>query len=159
MSVRRFDWVRRPAFGVKRLVAAIVMAGGVLAGLALAYQKPTTSRLEIGAIDVRATPIAAFDRAQSSKRTFGKLEWRGGLVLTSSAREFGGWSGLTVDSEGKSFVAVSDAGTWMTGEITYDGTAPAGLKDTVIGPLQSRDGQDADARAGPGLRGRHAGER
>jgi hypothetical protein len=41
-------------------------------------------------IKVRAEPIAAFDKHNRSGQRFGQLEFRGGLTLTSSYREFGG---------------------------------------------------------------------
>lgn len=144
MSAEGSNWLRRlrtPGFGVKRVVGAAVMAGAVLAGLAIAQPKPGTRGLEVGGVVVTASPIAAFDRADGSRRTFGKLEWRGGLVLGSKAKAFGGWSGITLDAQGKGFLAISDAGTWMSGKIAYKGSAPAGIVDAKIGPLLARDGK------------------
>ena len=59
--------------------------------------------------------------ARSATRArFGRLTWRGGLVLTSPSKYFGGWSGLALDPDGKGFFAISDAGAWMSGALTYD---------------------------------------
>jgi hypothetical protein len=46
------------------------------------------------AIDVRAEPIAAFDKHNFSRIRFGQLEFRGGLTLSSSYRKFGGLSAI-----------------------------------------------------------------
>lgn len=143
----------RSTGGWKRL--GVAAAGGLLAfaGLALAQIKPDTTALKVQTISVAAAPIAAFDRAEPDKKRFGKLEWRGGLVLTSNATNFGGWSGLAVASDNQSFVAVSDAGTWMEGKIIYKGNTPVGISAARSGPLKARDGsalsrrRDRDAEA------------
>jgi hypothetical protein len=67
---------------------------------ALSEDSATGTNQAIEAITVEAHPIAAFDRIDTGKARFGKLKWRGGLVLTSPSRHFGGWSGLVVDAEG-----------------------------------------------------------
>ena len=36
---------------------------------------------------------------------------------------FGGWSGLVMEADGKSLLAISDVGSWMTADIVYDGQA------------------------------------
>ncbi len=118
---------------------AIILAAG--AGIAFGGTKPSTEGLEISQITVDARPIAGFDRADRAERQFGKLTWRGGLVLTSPSKYFGGWSGFTVDPDGKGFFAVSDAGTWMSGALTYDDKGlPSGMSGVRLGAIQSKDG-------------------
>ena len=46
------------------------------------------------------------------------------MVLTSPSPNFGGWSGLVLDDDAKSLLAISDTGVWMTGTIAYDGMHP-----------------------------------
>lgn len=115
--------------------AAAVVAFVLLIAPVHAQGKPDTVGLETEPIDVAARPLEQFDKTASGKTRFGRLEWRGGLVLSSPAESFGGWSGLAMEADGKSFVAVSDAGTWLTGEIAYTGTRPSGIKNTRLGPL------------------------
>ena len=121
-----------------------------------AQLKKDTSNLTPHAIDVRARRIENFSRRkESDTATANRLVWRGGLVLTSPSPYFGGWSGLRLDPDGKRFVAISDAGLWMTGEIAYDekSTRPKALEKTRIGPLLALDGKplrrlrDRDAEA------------
>ncbi|MEE8297666.1 MAG: hypothetical protein V3R26_07545, partial [Hyphomicrobium sp.] len=87
------SWLR-PSVGVKRAAlttgAAIVLA----APFALANNKPAPPSKTLTEIEVRATPIAAFDKENPAATRFGKLTWRGGLVLSSATPSFGGWSGL-----------------------------------------------------------------
>lgn len=120
---------------------------------ALAYVKPSAGDLVNEAIEVSATPIEAFSRTSSATK-FGKLEFRGGLVLTSPSPHFGGWSGMLLDADGRRLVAISDAGAWMTAAITYDAQRrPVGITGARIGPLLSSagkplsKGRDRDAEA------------
>lgn len=136
------------------LVAAFVvpLAAFALATAVVAQAKPSTSGLETEAISVSARAITSFDRASSETR-FDRLEFRGGLVLTAQSKNFGGWSGMVLDETGRRLVAVSDAGTWMTAEIGYDGARPVAIRQARLGPLKSlsaktlRKNRDRDAEA------------
>jgi hypothetical protein len=130
----------KPSCGVKRTVLGVLSALTV-AGAAIANPKPSTLSLKPDEIKVEAAGISGFDRADRSKTTFGKLEWRGGVVLTAASANFGGWSGLVVGSDGKAFIAVSDGGTWMTGKLAYAGGRLTGVSDTTLGPIMALDGK------------------
>lgn len=129
--------------------AAILLAVG--AGVAFGG-KPSTVDLVTAPIVVEAKRLAGFDRTKPGERRFGKLTWRGGLVLSSPSAFFGGWSGLVLDPNGKDFFAISDAGAWMSGKLTYDASdEPTGMSDVRLGAIQSKDGdplsrkRDSDA--------------
>lgn len=139
------------------LAAVSLTIGFVLAPAevfpAHAYVKPSAGDLTVAAIEVAATPIEAFSRTSSATR-FGKLEFRGGLVLSSPSPHFGGWSGLVLGADGRRIVAISDAGAWMTASISYDAQRrPVSITDARIGPLLSTTGRplgkgrDRDAEA------------
>jgi hypothetical protein len=97
-------------------------------------------------IDVDARPIASFDPRDRSHVRFGSLEWRSGLVLTSSFRGFGGLSGLRLDPKGERFIALSDKGSWFTGRIVYAGREMKGLADVEAAPMIGPDGRPITAR-------------
>lgn len=145
-------WLYRTR-GARRSVGAAVVALGLAAGLAIADTKPDVRNLAVEPIAINASPIGQFDRAATGRTRFGRLEWRGGLVLTSTSKSFGGWSGLVLDGDGRKLAAVSDAGTWLTGEITYENGRPAGIKAARLGPLLARKARtlkrsrDRDAEA------------
>ncbi|MEQ1717070.1 MAG: esterase-like activity of phytase family protein [Hyphomicrobium sp.] len=126
-------------------MASIGLVVLMSAGLAAAETKPDIRNLNVSALKISATPIANFGRA-GAKTDTGKLEWRGGLLLQATHANFGGWSGLVVEPDGRRFLSVSDSGIWMSGEITYNGSAPAGIKDARIGPLLTLDGKTLDRR-------------
>ncbi|MCL4767996.1 MAG: esterase-like activity of phytase family protein [Hyphomicrobiaceae bacterium] len=123
------------------LAAPVVTLAVALVALSSssAAQKPVTDRIQ--PIEVVARPIAGFDRQDPDKRRFGRLEWRGGLVLSSPAASFGGWSGLVLDADGRRLLAVSDAGAWLTAEIAYTGVRPTGVGAARTGPLLALGGK------------------
>lgn len=91
-------------------------------------------------IDIEARPIGHFLRSSPNERRFGTLEFRGGLVLTSPSRDFGGWSGLVMDPGGRNLLAVSDAGSWLTADVAYEGERPTQMTNARIGPLLDAGG-------------------
>ncbi len=143
----------RSTGGWRRVAIAASVGVVAWAGLALAQMKPDTTVLKVQSIEIKATPLAFFDRQQPAKKRFGKLDWRGGLVLTSTSLSFGGWSGLAFSHDSQSFVAVSDAGSWLEGRVIYQGDSPIGVSAARSGPLKARDGsalkrnRDRDAEA------------
>ncbi len=104
-------------------------------------------------IQISARPISHFQRSRPEVGRFGGLEFRGGLVLTSPSHHFGGWSGLVMDADGKSALTISDRGTWLTADVTYEGNQPTGFARARIGPLAAlgsrplSDKREQDAEA------------
>jgi hypothetical protein len=97
-------------------------------------------------IEVNARSLPAFDTRDRSHLRFGALEYRSGLVLTSSFRGFGGLSGLRLDAKGERFIAISDKGGWFTGRIVYRGREMTGLDDVEAAPMLGPDGKPITAR-------------
>jgi hypothetical protein len=95
------------------------------------------------AITIRARPIPAFQADIPSQTRFGALEFRGGLVLTSSYKSFGGISALRLKSDGEHFVALSDRATWFLGRIVYENNRPVGITDASAAPVLDADGKPA----------------
>jgi len=96
-------------------------------------------------IEVKARPILWFDRHDHDRTRFGALEYRSGLVLTSSFPRFGGLSGLRLDARGERFISFSDHGHWFTGRIVYEGRAMTGLADVESAPMLGSDGKPITA--------------
>jgi hypothetical protein len=97
-------------------------------------------------IEVKARPIPFFDTSDHARVRFGALEYRSGLVLTSSFPGFGGLSGLRLDAKGERFISFSDHGSWFTGRILYQGRAMTGLDDVEAAPMLGPDGRPLAAR-------------
>jgi hypothetical protein len=97
-------------------------------------------------IEVNARPLPSFDTRDRSRVRFGELEYRSGLILTSSFRGFGGLSGLRLDARGERFIAISDKAGWFTGRIVYKGREMTGLADVEASPMLGPDGKPITAR-------------
>jgi hypothetical protein len=98
------------------------------------------------AIDIRAQRLTAFDIRDPSRRQFGLLEFRGGLVLRATSRLFGGLSAIRVAADGDGFIAVTDKGWWLRGRIEYDESRPSGIADAEMAPILGSDGRPLAAR-------------
>ena len=84
--------------------------------------------------------------ATLARRQFGLLEFRGGLALRSSFKNFGGMSAIRVASDGAHFIALNDKGWWFRGRIVYEGSRPTGIVDAEMAPILGPDGQPLAAR-------------
>jgi hypothetical protein len=98
------------------------------------------------AIEIQSEPVTAFDHRDPSQRRFGALEFRGGLILTSRFREFGGISALNMAPNGADFVSLTDQGWWLRGRITYSGTRPSGITAAEMAPMLGTDGRTLASR-------------
>jgi hypothetical protein len=122
----------------------------LLAGLIVVAIPDATQTARIAeppaAIEVTAQPFANFDHGDPSRRQFGLLEFRGGLVLTSPFKEFGGLSSIRVAADGAHFIAASDKGWWLKGRITYQGTRPTGIAEAEMAAMLGPDGRTLAGR-------------
>jgi hypothetical protein len=139
MPFRRF--VLACPQGIHALLAGAV----VLAVLSGTPQASTAAEPPV-AIEIVASQITAFDIVNPSRRQFGLLEFRGGLVLRSPYQHFGGISAIRVASNGADFIALSDRGWWLRGRILYGGTQPTGIADAEMAPMLGPDGAPLAAR-------------
>ena len=72
-----------------------------------------------------------------SRTIYGKLRWKGGISVSSSANGFGGLSGLALSNDGKDFIAISDRGWWVKGSFILDKNQYlSGIKNVSVSPLK-----------------------
>jgi hypothetical protein len=121
-----------------------------LAAMLLVVAAPGAAQAPVAdppvAIDIRAERLTAFDIRDPSRRQFGLLEFRGGLVLRATSRLFGGLSAIRVAADGAGFIAVTDKGWWLRGRIEYDESRPSGIADAEMAPILGPDGRPLAAR-------------
>lgn len=98
------------------------------------------------AVVVAAEP-ASFARLSFGRQQFGKLEFRGGLSITSSDRRFGGLSSFALSSDGTAIIAVSDEGWWFRASIGYEKGVPVSVGDATIAPLLGTNGRRPRSKA------------
>lgn len=139
------------------LPALFVTAALSVIGLSVyAISMTGVSRAESRPVKIAAQALR-LDSVQPGRAAFGKLQFLCGLTLTSEASGFGGYSGLVLGEHGKKLIAVSDAGTWLTGKLEYDGVCMTGLSNARISPILGLNGKpvagkrnkDAEALALP----------
>jgi hypothetical protein len=98
-------------------------------------------------VDIAARAVPHFQLSRPEVKRFGGLEFRGGLVLSSPAEDFGGWSGLVMEADGKRMLAVSDGGNWLAANVGYAGGAPAAISGARIGSLYALRGRELEDKA------------
>jgi hypothetical protein len=125
--------------------APALLAILVLALIPAAAQAPRASS-DIQQIEIHAKAIEVFDPRAPRRVRFGALTFRGGLVLESSHRDFGGLSGLRVTADGAHFLAVTDRGYWLRGRIVTRGEAPIAIADAEMAPMLGPDGRTLKSR-------------
>lgn len=100
-----------------------------------------TGAVSAEALRIEATPVPLAPGDPSLKRV-GRLVYRGGLLLRSRHRRFGGFSGLNISADGKRLLAISDKGRWIEARLLYDKTGRlTGLSHAHIGRLRSPSGK------------------
>src|SRR6185503_20282275 len=97
----------RAPSGMTRRHLALLAAGLFLALNALGYAADPGGP----PAEIRAARIPLYPANPAEKRA-GTLIYRGGLVLRSSDRAFGGWSDLAVSADGGEILAISDEAHW-----------------------------------------------
>jgi hypothetical protein len=127
--------------------AAALSGAGLAASPRGAFAQPAhVASSGIARLEVNARPIRSFDPRDASHLRYGALQFRSGLVLTSSFRAFGGLSALRLDEKGQRFIACSDRANWFAGRLVYDGKVLSGVADVTSAPMQGPDGQKITAR-------------
>ena len=84
--------------------------------------------------------------ARAGAHALRRAEFRGGLILNSPHRDFGGLSALRVAADGEHFLAVTDKGHWLRGRIVYRGKAPIAIADAEMAPILGPDGRPLKSR-------------
>lgn len=97
-------------------------------------------------IQIEARRIEHFDARDPALKIFGALEFRGGLELTSSYKEFGGLSAIRLSADGTRFLAASDKARWFRGRILYRNGAPQSLVDVETAYMLGADGRPLEWR-------------
>ncbi|MGD1932929.1 MAG: esterase-like activity of phytase family protein [Candidatus Phaeomarinobacter sp.] len=114
-------------------------------GLMVALASPCAHASTADAVPVAYGQVALnpsdSDDALRSPAGDSPFFYRGGLVVRSDDDRFGGISGLRVADNGKSLIAVTDTGMWLTASLAYSGKALAGISSLTLAPMLDTNGQ------------------
>ena len=92
-------------------------------------------------VELFSKPISNF-KLGSDQKTFGKLEFVGGIEFTSSNAHVGAISGMTLIKGRSQILAVTDTGYWFTASIKRNSSgAPIALEAGRMAPLLDRFGK------------------
>ncbi len=133
-----------PSLAVLSVTAVVWIAG---AAPSSAQNAPVS--IDVETISVNFAPLTPW------RKSFDRLEWRGGFEIVSKDKQFGGLSGLVIDPQGKRIAAVGDRGTFFTAEVDYkDGllnSISKGRLSRLTGPngriIKGKGRKDAEAIA------------
>ncbi len=125
-----------------RLITYAALSLGFVAAVYFALERPLQSATlsNTHSINVKSIPIH-FSLVDKKQENFGKLMWRGGVEMISSNDKFGGFSGIATETDGSRFVAVSDGGVWISGDIRYSGSSLDGVANLKLSVLRDRRGR------------------
>ena len=126
------------------LSSAAVMSKRLLLPVALATLALSPS-LAAEPVAVRASPVS-LNPENPSQRVVGRLEYRGGLHLTSEDPRFGGLSSIRVLPDGERLVAVTDEGWWVSARLVDRDGRLEGVEDVEMGPLLGPDGRAPEGK-------------
>ena len=102
---------------------------------------------------VVAAESVPLDPSDPARTRVGRLDFLGGIALSSADGRFGGWSDLWIDPAGERLVAISDRGSFLDARLRSDAKgAPLFIDRARIGSLidtrgRKLAGRQADAEA------------
>lgn len=108
-----------------------------LTGLAASWCITAATADEAVNVETRERNFARFGSVSMPS----SLTFLGGLEIDSENEDFGGFSGLDVSQDGKSFISVSDRGNWLTGDFVYKNGRLAGVKNLQMAPIRNTAGK------------------
>lgn len=92
-------------------------------------------------VPVTSSPITAF-KLNSTQTVFGKLEFNGGIQMSSTNPLLGALSSIRFRPDKTHFVAVMDTGHWVEGAIERDAAGKlSGLSDLTVTSMIDRQGR------------------
>ncbi len=95
---------------------------------------------ELEKLEIASHQTGSF-KIGSDETRFGRLEFVGGLAMTSSGSNFGALSAFRFLDGGASFIGVSDTGFWFAGTLGRDQEGrPAGIADFRMRPMLDETG-------------------
>jgi len=122
---------------------ALALSLGTAAPAGAQSLPPEQGKVAATQVEVTAVPVP-LDPKDTARSTVGTLTYTGGLQLRSEDANFGGISGLVVEENGCHFIAMSDRGTWFSGEMVYEKDKVSGLANVEEAPMRDWRGRPLD---------------
>src|SRR5690606_34140803 len=134
-----------PGSAMRIRLSAVLIAAFAFATSSPAPASPAPAAPAAGNIELKIEPVR-WNPENRTDMDAGRLEWAGGIEITSPHKDFGGWSALAVSDDGSTLLSLSNKGNWLTAQILYDEKGRlSGLGEAVIAPLTNLDGKPSTA--------------
>lgn len=132
-------WNRKTAWAV--VLSGCFFVTGCFGGSGFEERRKTTPAAGENGIELTSVTVPLKQDEYQVDRV-GPLLFRGGLILSSEDRRFGGFSGLRVTPDGGTLTAVSDNGYWFRAQIEYNGAGNLiAVKDGKMAPILQPNGK------------------
>jgi hypothetical protein len=131
-------------FTGRTLIAGLAAVILIPYGLGSASGRLSRAVAAPAAVTVTTTALP-LNRSDPGQTRIGALDYRGGLIVRSTAKGFGGISGLATDGQGQ-FLAVTDTGNWFTFRTVERAGRLIGMADALLAPILGTDGQPAPTK-------------
>ncbi len=141
---------------MKRMLALTpVFALALAAAVFAAEPQPAATTTRGVTLEFHTIPLSSSNPMEDR---IGRLHYRGGLVIESSDRAFGGLSALAISPDGTKLLSVSDEAHWFRATLNYDAKGRlVGIAHGEMADMRGLDGQvihgkdgDAEGLAVPG---------
>ncbi len=144
MNIPRF--LATPKLLVPRLLIAGLAAALLIPyGLGAVSGRQSLAAAAPAAIPLTTTPLP-LNRNDPGETRIGALEYRGGIIIRSTADGFGGISGLATNGQGQ-FLAVTDTGNWLAFRTTERAGRLISVTGGLLAPLLGIEGTAAATKA------------
>ncbi|MDX1576069.1 MAG: esterase-like activity of phytase family protein, partial [Kiloniellales bacterium] len=127
--------------------------GGPLKALVLSFAALMCPAATLAHESTDPEPVALSSKAvqldpeDPTRQEIGRLRWRGGIEIASPKARFGGLSGLLVSADGTRLLAVTDAGRWLSANLSYDSEGRlTGIAEGQMARLRDLDGKGLDRK-------------
>lgn len=126
-----------------------LLAGVAIAAMLAGCTSTSTAEPALpDAITLSAHPVP-LSAQDASEDHVGRLHYRGGLVVTSPDKRFGGWSGLRISADGRHILSQSDESHFLRADLTYDAKGNlAGIEHGQLADMQDLDGKVMTGKEG-----------
>ncbi len=118
---------------------SLILVAAVAFSVALADRFSLSPPAQAAPLVINTAPLP-LNKADPAQTRVGELVYRGGLVLRTDNKDFGGISGMRVRADGV-VLAVSDAGSWISFALIEKKEQLVGVTGIGLAPVLDQDGK------------------
>ena len=126
----------------RNVLTALAVGATGLAASQVPFSQSMAQTTGFQSLHIKTREISRFKFSGGEAQQFGALLFLGGLELTNSHRNFGGYSGIVSLNQGDKLIAVSDRGHWLRATVSQSPKGkPLKLLDAQTAPMLDDTGK------------------